>query len=128
MIAEKLFVSSRRVKALCGELGVEPLGIQEYNLKFLKENCNRLSRSQAAGYLRMTSKSLYELYEYKYKLVFLPEDQAKQIDKIGISPREVLSGFRLGDAHHYHYPELDPVQDQITKLHQDLERLKKVKK
>lgn len=144
-IVKQIGTSIQNISKLCQKLGVKPISPREYKIRIILANYKTMGAVELAEKLEMKPRSMVNEYGPLLNIKFIlsadekkllygkpakqkkapaerirPAPQPRQPKK---SARDILSGFRHSDAHHYHYPEMDPVEMERAKLRRDLKNL-----
>lgn len=141
-LASELIITVSAVAFRCRRLGIKPITVRQKNINFVLANHKEMSATQIGNLLGLNRKSMLQYYANPLGLQFKPEEpgevEKRPLKKIEIvrppiirneeperkpnpnSPRAILASFRLNEAHHYHYPEPDPMETIRIKLEEGL--------
>jgi len=134
-IASHLAISLSLVLKIYRKLDIKPLTKRERHQKFILAHHKEMSATQVADILGINRKTLISQYGNPLGITFKTEEEhekwgtrAQEIERENkknkqqpnsCSPRTILAGFQFGTSHHYHAPEMDPVEQIREKLRKE---------
>lgn len=109
----ELDIPQHQIRSLCQKLSIVPIGIKEQTKQFILDHHNSKTLSEIAkllgcgeSNLRVHYNEMKIPYEIKKNGRHTKEETIREEPKKGPSVREILGGFQLTPAIHYHPPRL----------------------